>query len=120
MYVSPFCQPRAVFIGSMLQETSGVVDATLPAATSEVVVGAAIKAHQNVQRPSVLVQANLLLQAMQDAVRCMQLSDGGVPAPSLIALSLLLCPGSSSTKQAYAILLVPNGMEVSPGNSLHS
>lgn len=106
-------QQSRFVIDRMLQETSGAVDATLPVATSEVIVGAAIKAHQNIQSAAA-VPPTLLLQAMQDAVRCMQLSDGSVPAPSLIALALLLCPGSSEEKQEYAMLLVPNGTEVSP------
>lgn len=98
----------------MLQETSGAVNGTLPVATSEVIVGAAIKAHQNVRRSST-VPPNLLLQAMQDAVRCMQQADGGVPALSLLALALLLCPGSAEEKRACAMLLVPSGMEVRAG-----
>ena len=97
----------------MLQETSGTVNATVPVATSEVIVGAAIKSHQNVRR-SAAVPPNLLLQAMQDAVQSMHQDDGSVPAPSLVALALLLCPGSSEDKQAYAMLLVPSGMEVCP------
>ena len=106
-------QKTILTVETILQETSGAVNATLPVATSEVIVGAAIKAHQNVRR-SAAIPPKLLLQAMQEAVRCMQRPDGSVPAPSLVALALLLCPGPSGDKQAYAMLLVPSGMEVCP------
>jgi hypothetical protein len=104
---------------AILQEASGLDEDIIPAATSKVSVGGAIKAHQNVQC-SASVPANLLRQAMQDAALCMQLSDGSVPAPSLIALALLWSSGSPSAKQSYNLLLVPKGMEVGPSNNLNS
>lgn len=94
-----------------MQETSGSLNCTVPPATSEVITSVAIKAHQHVQL-SAPVPPNLLLQAMKAAVQCMQVADGTVPAVSLVAMALLLCPGPAEEKKAYALMLIPNGMEV--------